>query len=89
MKEDGSYGKLYSLLQTCKRFDANGDGKISLAEMDEVIRALSSNTVSPDEIKRKMAEIDTDGDGFIDYNEHVAFCRARPDMAKKIASLIL
>merc|ERR1712183_1156872 len=50
------------------RFDANGDGKISSTELANVLRALGSET-SPEELQRMMAEIDTDGDGFIDLKE--------------------
>ncbi|XP_043693982.1 probable calcium-binding protein CML18 [Telopea speciosissima] len=57
-----------------KRFDANGDGKISSTELGNVLNALGSET-SPDEIKRMMAEIDTDGDGFIDLKEFADFHR--------------
>lgn len=47
------------------RFDTNGDGKISSAELGEALRTLGSN--STDEIHKMMAELDTDGDGYIDY----------------------
>ncbi|XP_043693360.1 probable calcium-binding protein CML23 [Telopea speciosissima] len=57
-----------------KRFDVNGDDKISATELDNVLNVLGSET-SPDEIKRMMAEIDTDGDGFIDLQEFADFHR--------------
>ncbi|XP_010262278.1 PREDICTED: probable calcium-binding protein CML23 [Nelumbo nucifera] len=55
-----------------KRFDANGDGKISSTELRDVLGALGSDT-SPEEIHRMMSEIDTDGDGFIDLKEFAEF----------------
>ncbi|XP_043725588.1 probable calcium-binding protein CML23 [Telopea speciosissima] len=57
-----------------KRFDANGDDKLSSTELGNVLNALGSET-SPDEIKRMMVEIDTDGDGFIDLQEFADFHR--------------
>ncbi|KAF8398995.1 hypothetical protein HHK36_014860 [Tetracentron sinense] len=42
-----------------KRFDANGDGKISSSELGDALKTLGSATA--DEIQRMMAEIDTDG----------------------------
>lgn len=50
-----------------KRFDANGDGKISASELGDALKALGS--VNEDEVKRMMAEIDTDGDGCISLEE--------------------
>ncbi|KAJ8455705.1 hypothetical protein OPV22_035054 [Ensete ventricosum] len=66
-----------------KRFDTNGDGKISLAELSEVLRTLGST--SADDVKRTMAEIDTDGDGNIDFKEFAAFCHANPGIMKDVA----
>ncbi|XP_051127308.1 probable calcium-binding protein CML18 isoform X1 [Andrographis paniculata] len=54
------------------KFDANGDGRISLNELAAVLNGLGSPT-SADEIKRIMAELDTDGDGYIDFKEFKAF----------------
>ncbi|KAK9137944.1 hypothetical protein Sjap_008538 [Stephania japonica] len=68
-----------------KRFDANGDGKISSAELGEALRNLGS--ASPDEINRMMAEIDTDGDGYISYNEFVEFHNANRGLMKDIAKI--
>ncbi|XP_008809157.2 probable calcium-binding protein CML18 [Phoenix dactylifera] len=54
------------------RYDANGDGKISASELANVMRALGSE-VSDEELKAMMAELDSDGDGFVDLNEFAAF----------------
>ncbi|CAH1421344.1 unnamed protein product [Lactuca virosa] len=57
-----------------KKFDVNGDGKISSTELGSILSALG--TVAPEEeIKVVMKEIDKDGDGFIDLNEFIEFQR--------------
>ena len=66
-----------------KRFDANGDGKISPAELADALRTIGSTAT--EEIQKRMGEIDTDGDGFIDYDEFVAFGKANPELAKVVA----
>ncbi|XP_071735236.1 polcalcin Syr v 3-like [Rutidosis leptorrhynchoides] len=69
-----------------KKFDINGDGKISSSELGEALKLLGS--VSPDEVQRMMAEIDTDGDGFISYKEYMDFCNANKGLMKDVAKLV-
>lgn len=69
-----------------KRVDTNGDGKISLAELGDVLRILGS--ASPDEIQRVMAEIDTDRDGCIDFKEYAAFHRANAGLMKDVSKVL-
>ncbi|KAK9278498.1 hypothetical protein L1049_028064 [Liquidambar formosana] len=57
-----------------KRFDANGDGKISAAELAEVLKALGSDS-SLEEVGRMMEELDTDHDGSISLTEFADFCK--------------
>ncbi|KAJ7964506.1 Calcium binding protein [Quillaja saponaria] len=68
-----------------KRFDANGDGKISAAELGEALKTLGS--VTGEEVKRMMAEIDTDGDGFISFDEFTEFARANRGLMKDVAKI--
>ncbi|XP_042446348.1 polcalcin Phl p 7-like [Zingiber officinale] len=68
-----------------ERFDTNGDGKVSLAELSEVLRTLGSTNA--DDVSHVMAEIDTDGDDNIDFKEFIAFCHANPGLVMDIAKL--
>ncbi|KAL3813319.1 hypothetical protein ACJIZ3_014587 [Penstemon smallii] len=68
-----------------KRFDANGDGKISAAELGDALKTLGSVTV--EEIKRMMSEIDTDGDGHISFEEFTDFAKANSGLMKDVAKI--
>ncbi|KAL8044733.1 hypothetical protein ABFX02_08G065100 [Erythranthe guttata] len=68
-----------------KSFDANGDGKISAVELGEALQKLGS--VTSEEVQRMMAEIDTDGDGCISYQEFDEFARANKGLVKDVAKL--
>mmetsp|Transcript_54394 Transcript_54394/g.126956 ORF Transcript_54394/g.126956 Transcript_54394/m.126956 type:complete len:510 (-) Transcript_54394:148-1677(-) len=62
--------------QAFKMFDKNGDGKISPAEVREV---LSGGTVEEamglEAVEKLMREVDTNGDGEIDFDEFMAMMR--------------
>lgn len=58
------------------KFDKNGDGKISSAELKKMLMTLDPKTTSK-EIKSTMAEIDKNGDGYIDLKEFADFHHSR------------
>ncbi|KAE9606115.1 hypothetical protein Lal_00025173 [Lupinus albus] len=68
-----------------KHFDANGDGQISSSELGDALKALGSVTV--EEVKNMMDEIDTDGDGFISYEEFTEFARANCGLVRDVAKI--
>ncbi|KAJ7970276.1 Calcium binding protein [Quillaja saponaria] len=63
------------LKKVFNRFDANGDGMISVTELGDVFEALGSSVPS-EELKRVMDDLDTDHDGFINLSEFANFCRS-------------
>lgn len=74
MAKNLAVGDTNDVEKVFRKFDANGDGKISISELGSILGALG--TVTPEEeLKAVMKEIDTDGDGFIDLNEFIEFQR--------------
>ncbi|GKV47100.1 hypothetical protein SLEP1_g54027 [Rubroshorea leprosula] len=68
-----------------KHWDANGDGKISVAELGDAL--IVTGSIAPDESKSMMAEIDTDGDGYISYQEYTDFACANRDLMRDLAKI--
>ncbi|KNA06278.1 hypothetical protein SOVF_182550 [Spinacia oleracea] len=54
-----------------KKFDVNGDGKISSSELGSIMGSLGQQ-VTEEDLQIMIKEVDADGDGFIDFNEFVA-----------------
>lgn len=71
-------GTMDDVKEVFNKFDKNGDGKISGSELKDVLRALGSNT-SSEEVKRIMAELDKDANGYIDLEEFAEIYSSQPD----------
>lgn len=62
--------KIDELEQVFRKFDVNGDGKISSSELGSILSSLGHDATE-DELRKMIKEIDSDGDGFIDFEEFV------------------
>ncbi|KAG2221849.1 hypothetical protein INT45_003563 [Circinella minor] len=56
------------LVQCFQAFDKNRDGMISRKELEDVMISLGEH-MTPQEINEMMSDADTNGDGFIDFEE--------------------
>ncbi|KAL6091547.1 hypothetical protein STEG23_024170 [Scotinomys teguina] len=50
-----------------KEFDANGDGEITLAELQQAMQRLLGEKLTPREISEVVQEADVNGDGTVDF----------------------
>ncbi|GAU49930.1 hypothetical protein TSUD_408320 [Trifolium subterraneum] len=57
-------------------FDTNSDGKISVNELETVLRTLRSDVPQAEELRRVIEDLSADRDGFINLSEFSAFCRS-------------
>ncbi|KAF0898021.1 hypothetical protein E2562_001702 [Oryza meyeriana var. granulata] len=84
--EDGGGGgglgmPMAKLEQVFRRYNANGDTKISAEELASVLWALGAPP-GPGEVRRMIDEMDSDRDGFMDLSEFAAFhCGPPPHSA--------
>ncbi|MED6173580.1 putative calcium-binding protein cml25 [Stylosanthes scabra] len=58
------------LEQVFKKFDVNGDGKISSSELGSIMGSLGQ-PASKEELDKMIREVDSDGDGFISLGEFI------------------
>ncbi|KAG6491112.1 hypothetical protein ZIOFF_049251 [Zingiber officinale] len=63
--------------------EGGGHGKVSSAELGEALRV--AGRISCDEIQRMIVEVDTDGDGYIDFDQFAAFCHANEALMNLVA----
>ncbi|WZZ10983.1 hypothetical protein YC2023_096904 [Brassica napus] len=57
------------------QFDSNGDGKISVAELGGVLKAMGTSYTET-ELNRVLEDIDADRDGYINVDEFSTLCRS-------------
>ncbi|XP_062110194.1 probable calcium-binding protein CML25 [Humulus lupulus] len=62
--------QIAELEQVFKKFDVNGDGKISSAELGAIMGSLGQPS-GEEELEKMIKEVDADGDGFIDLSEFI------------------
>lgn len=73
-KESGRGGVSKELHDAFILFDADHDGRITDMELKNVLNFLSI-PASPDEVKKMIADADTDGNGTVEYNEFLLMMR--------------
>ncbi|XP_042774747.1 calcium-binding protein 5 isoform X1 [Panthera leo] len=54
-----------------KEFDTNGDGEITLGELQQAMQRLLGEKLTPREISEVVQEADVNGDGTVDFEEFV------------------
>ncbi|KAF8398937.1 hypothetical protein HHK36_014802 [Tetracentron sinense] len=69
-----------------KKFDVNGDGKISWTELGLIMGSLG-HSATEDELRKMVKEVDSDGDGFIDLNEFIELNTNGVDSVKVLEDL--
>lgn len=57
------------LKETFALFDANGDGRISAEELRAMLTSLGDERCSVEDCRRMIGGVDTDGDGFVCFDE--------------------
>ncbi|ONK71904.1 uncharacterized protein A4U43_C04F13570 [Asparagus officinalis] len=57
-----------SYMEAFRRFDTDGDGKISPSELRAFL-AWAGDSVAEGDVERVMRDHDSDGDGFMDYGD--------------------
>ncbi|KAK6931634.1 EF-hand domain [Dillenia turbinata] len=82
----GSSSQIDELEQVFKKFDLNGDGKISASELGSIMSSLGQPS-SSDELIKMINEVDADGDGFIDLDEFIELNTAGVDSVEVLKDL--
>ena len=66
------------LRDTFAVFDADGDGRISAEELRAVLASLGDERCSVEDCRRMIGGVDTDGDGFVCFNEFTRMMMLAP-----------
>ena len=61
-------------------FDVDGGGELDLSEVDALCRMLYNTEETPDDIKKVVASMDSDGDGTVNLNELVSYTLTHPEL---------
>lgn len=74
------------LSQVFKKFDVNGDGKVSASELGSIMGSLGS-PATVEELAEMIKEVDSDGDGCINFQEFIELNTKDIDSNEALANL--
>jgi Ca2+-binding EF-hand superfamily protein len=57
-----------------RKFDKNGDGRLTLDELKEGVRNIDGCNITEEDLIKAMNVMDSNQNGFIDYTEFIAAC---------------
>ncbi|XP_063727577.1 uncharacterized protein LOC134855109 isoform X2 [Symsagittifera roscoffensis] len=66
--------KFNDIKEMFKMYDKNGDGRISKGELMLTMQLIGANPTK-DEVENMIREVDTDGNGYIEFKEFVQFAK--------------
>jgi serine/threonine protein kinase len=61
------------VMQTFKKFDSNGDGKIDRSELQKLLHMLDAQTFSDENTEKLLNAVDKNGDGLIQFEEFLSW----------------
>lgn len=79
--------ELEQLQHAFERYDKNGDGKLSKEEIADVLKSLGA-VCSDQSIQELITEIDTNKDGFVDFEEFCLLQRCANSSSRKKDDLV-
>ena len=82
--EQSLYTKEGNIRNAFKKFDLNGNGKISMDEIKQVLGAAGVQIdINEDEIQNMINEVDIDGDGELDFEEFLTMMKNNDKLCLK------
>ena len=78
-EEQAEYREAFNL------FDKDGNGRITVSEIREVMVSMGGNKPTDDEIRDLIADIDTDNNGTLEFEEFLVFMQRSKNSSKEPA----
>jgi len=75
----------HKVMNTFKRFDTNGDGRIDRSELKKLLQKLDQNTFSDENTEKLMDAVDINKDGMVQFEEFLAWVVGGSDSHAKKA----
>ena len=66
--------QIKALRDAFSKFDKNGDGKLTIAELKEGLNKIKGGSITEEDMVNAMQVMDSNMNGFIDYTEFIAAC---------------